>query len=64
MIIPKESLAIFKSYSNIKSIVPVIAPAGQLRFRNIPPQCNASNGTWIISGPLTLPTKGHGPYPA
>ena len=57
MIIPKESLATFKSYSNIKSIVPVIAPAGQYDAEIFP---HNPRFKWNLDnfGPLTLPKKG------
>ena len=57
MIIPKDNLATLKSYSNIKSVVPVIVPAGQYDASVFPHnekfKWNADN-----FGPLKLPKKG------
>lgn len=57
MIIPQEALATFKSYSNIKSVVPVIEAAGlydeQVFPHNNRFQWNADN-----YGPLVMPKRG------
>lgn len=57
MIIPKEQLATFKGFSYIKSVTPVIEPAGNYDAAVFPHnerfKWNADN-----FGPLTLPKKG------
>ena len=57
MIIPVDNLAALKSYSNIKSITPVVAPAGKYDPEVFP---SNPNFKWNIDnfGPLTLPKKG------
>ncbi|MDF2430812.1 MAG: signal peptidase [Mucilaginibacter sp.] len=57
MIIPNESLATFKSYSNIKSVVPVIAPAGQPDPELFP---HNAKFKWNLDnfGPMMIPKKG------
>jgi signal peptidase I len=57
MIIPNENLATLKSYSNIKSVVPFIAPAGQYDAEVFP---HNSHLKWNIDnfGPMVLPKKG------
>ena len=57
MIIPVDNLAALKSYSNIKSVTPVVAPAGQADSEVFP---SNPKFKWNIDnfGPLTLPKKG------
>ena len=57
MIIPNNNLAAFKGYSNIKSITPVIQPAGQADPEVFPQNPHFK---WNIDnfGPLVLPKKG------
>ena len=57
MIIPNYNLAAFKGYSNIKSITPVIQPAGQADPEVFP---HNPHFKWNIDnfGPLVLPKKG------
>jgi signal peptidase I len=57
MIIPNQNLAILKSYSNIKSITPIIQPAGQADPEVFPQNPRFK---WNIDnfGPLLLPKKG------
>ena len=57
MIIPTENLSTFKSYSNIKSIVPAILPAGQYDPGVFP---HDARFKWNMDnfGPLTLPKRG------
>ena len=57
MIIPVDNLATLKSYSNIKSITPVVAPAGQRDEEVFP---HNPKFKWNIDnfGPLVLPKKG------
>jgi signal peptidase I len=57
MIIPNENLATLKSYSNIKSIVPVVAPAGQVYPEIFP---HNAKFKWNLDnfGPMVLPKKG------
>jgi signal peptidase I len=57
MIIPNANLSTFKGYSNIKSVIPVVQPAGQYD-----PQVFPNNGRfkWNMDnfGPMVLPKKG------
>ena len=57
MIIPNENLATFKGYSNIKSVVPVVTPAGQYDAEVFP---HNDRFKWNIDnfGPMILPKKG------
>jgi signal peptidase I len=57
MIIPTENLSTLKGYSNIKSIVPAILPAGQYDANVFP---HNSRFKWNLDnfGPLTLPKRG------
>ena len=57
MIIPNQSIATLKSYSDIKSIVPVIQPKGQYDSEVFP---HNEQFKWNIDnfGPLVLPKKG------
>ncbi len=57
MIIPTEHVATLKSYSNIKSITPVIAPMGYYDPQIFP---HNENFKWSIDnyGPIKLPKKG------
>jgi signal peptidase I len=57
MIIPNQNLATFKSYSNIKSVVPVVAQAGQADPEIFP---HDSHFKWNLDnfGPIILPKKG------
>jgi signal peptidase I len=57
MIIPKDNIATLKGYSNIKSIVPVVAPAGQYDAEIFP---HDGRFKWNLDnfGPLVLPKKG------
>jgi signal peptidase I len=57
MIIPSEHLTTLKSYSNIKSITPVIAPAGAYDTAVFP---HNEKIKWNIDnyGPIKLPKKG------
>ena len=57
MIIPKANLAAFKAFSNIKSLVPYIQPAGQYDASVFP---HNPKFKWNIDnfGPLTLPKRG------
>jgi signal peptidase I len=57
LIIPNESLATFKSYSNIKSVVPVLAQAGQQDTAIFP---HDAKFKWNLDnfGPLVLPKRG------
>ena len=57
IIIPNDKLGVFKSYSNIKSVVPVIQPAGQADPEVFPRNARFK---WNIDnfGPLVLPEKG------
>jgi signal peptidase I len=57
MIIPVDNLATFKSYSNIKSVVPVVEPAGKYDPQVFP---HNEHFKWNQDnfGPLTLPKKG------
>lgn len=57
MIIPNNNLNTFKGYSNIKSVVPVVAPAGQYDTQVFP---HNEHFKWNIDnfGPLVLPNKG------
>jgi len=55
--VPNESLATLKSYSNIKSVIPIISPPGQYNVEVFP---NNPAFKWNQDnfGPLTLPKKG------
>jgi len=57
MIIPTEHLAALKSYSNIKSITPSIAPAGFYDAQIFP---HSDKFKWNVDnyGPIQLPKKG------
>ncbi|MGZ3836792.1 MAG: signal peptidase I, partial [Mucilaginibacter sp.] len=57
MIIPKASLAIFKSYSNIKSATPIIEPAGNYDPSVFP---HSEKFKWNQDnfGPLIMPKRG------
>lgn len=57
MNIPTASLATFKSYSNIKSVTPVVAPSGTYDPSVFP---HDEKFKWSIDnfGPLTLPKRG------
>jgi len=57
MIIPNENLTAFKGYSNIKSVVPVVQPAGQYDPEIFP---HNARFKWNQDnfGPLVLPKKG------
>ncbi len=57
MIIPNKNLATLKSYSNVKSVVPYIQPAGQYDPEIFP---HNEHFKWNMDnfGPLTLPKKG------
>jgi len=57
MIIPKDNIATLKSYSNIKSISPVVAMAGLYDSEIFP---NNPHFKWNLDnfGPLVLPKKG------
>jgi signal peptidase I len=57
MIIPPDNVATLKSYSNIKSVIPSIAPAGQYDQEVFP---NNPRFKWSIDnfGPLVIPKKG------
>ena len=57
MIIPNQSIATFKSYSNIKSITAMIAPVGQFDAEIFP---HNDKFKWNLDnfGPLLLPKKG------
>jgi len=57
MIIPNQSLATFKSYSNIKSVTPIVATAGQIDTAIFP---HDARFKWNLDnfGPLKLPKKG------
>ena len=57
MIIPSQNISILKGYSNIKSITPVIQPAGQYDPSIFP---HNQHFKWNEDnfGPLTLPKKG------
>jgi signal peptidase I len=57
MIIPQQNLAALKSYSNIKSITPVVAAAGLYDAEIFP---HNTNFKWNLDnfGPLKLPAKG------
>jgi len=56
MIIPNDNLATFKGYSNIKSVTPVIQPAGQYDAQVFP---SNQKFKWNMDnfGPLVLPKK-------
>jgi signal peptidase I len=58
MIIPKDNLAIFSSYSTIKSIKPMVIPAGQYQQEVFPsnPKFKWNQDNF---GPLVLPKKGY-----
>ncbi len=57
MIIPNQNIATLKSYANIKSVTPVIQPAGQADPEVFP---HNEHFKWNIDnfGPLVLPKKG------
>jgi signal peptidase I len=57
MIIPVDNLATFKGYSNIKSVTPVVEPAGKYDPQVFP---HNEHFKWNQDnfGPLTLPKKG------
>ncbi len=57
MIIPNQNLVVLKSYSNIKSITPIIQPAGKADPEVFP---HNAHFKWNIDnfGPLVLPKKG------
>jgi signal peptidase I len=57
MIIPTDNLATFKGYSNIKSVAPVVAPAGTYDAEIFP---HNKDFKWNLDnfGPLKLPKKG------
>ncbi len=57
IIVPNENLATLKSYSNIKSVIPVITPAGQYDSNVFPfdPQFKWNQDNF---GPLVIPKKG------
>lgn len=57
MIIPNENLSAFKSYSNIKRVVPVVQPAAQYDPQVFP---HNDHFGWNQDnfGPLVLPKRG------
>lgn len=57
MIIPTENISILKSYSNVKSIVPIIKPKGEFDLQIFP---HNEHFKWNEDnfGPLVLPKKG------
>ena len=57
MIIPTENLSILKSYSNVKSVVPVYQPKGEFDLQVFP---HNARFKWNEDnfGPLVLPKKG------
>jgi signal peptidase I len=57
MIIPANNLSTFKGYSNIKSVIPVVEPAGKYDAQIFP---HNEQFKWNLDnfGPLTLPKKG------
>jgi signal peptidase I len=57
MIIPGENISTLKSYSNIKSIVPLITPAGKVDPEIFP---HDNRFKWNLDnfGPMILPKKG------
>ena len=57
MILPPQNLATFKSYSNVKSVTPMVTPAGEYDAEVFP---NNPKFKWNQDnfGPLTLPKKG------
>ncbi|MEO6148896.1 MAG: signal peptidase I [Mucilaginibacter sp.] len=57
MIIPADSYAEFKSYSNIKAIKPLIEPKG-LQDLSVYPQSALFNWNQDNYGPITIPKKG------
>ena len=57
VVIPNNNLATFKSYSNIKSVTPIITPAGH-RDPEVFPFSPRFNWNQDNFGPLTLPKKG------
>ncbi len=58
MVIPKQNLSAFKSFSNIKSVVPTILPAGQYDPGVFPhnPKFKWNQDNF---GPLVLPKRGY-----
>ncbi len=58
MVIPKQNLSAFKSFSNIKSVVPTILPAGQYDSGVFPhnPKFKWNQDNF---GPLVLPKRGY-----
>src|SRR6202012_865552 len=57
MVIPVESMAIVKSFSNVKSITPYIEPAGKLDTAMFP---HNANFKWNLDnfGPIKMPKRG------
>ncbi|MGI4020520.1 MAG: signal peptidase I [Janthinobacterium lividum] len=57
MIIPTENLSVLKSYSNVKSIKPIVEPKGSFDLQVFP---HNERFKWNLDnfGPLTLPKKG------
>ena len=58
MIIPADALATFKSYSNVKSVTPMVMPLGQYEADVFP---HNEHFKWNMDnfGPLVLPKKGY-----
>lgn len=57
MIVPTENLSVLKSYSNVKSIVPIVQPKGEYDLQVFP---HNEKFKWNEDnfGPLVLPKKG------